>query len=80
MLIYNAELHTMTERGTFFGWIEVLDGNINSLGEGYPSAVSGGDIDAGGYGIYPGFIDVHTHLGLFGSGVGKEGEDVNEGS
>ena len=70
----------MTERGTFFGWIEVLDGKINSLGEGYPSAVSGGDIDAGGYGIYPGFIDVHTHLGLFGSGVGKEGEDVNESS
>ena len=34
--------------------------------------------DAGGGWVLPGLIDVHTHLGLFGDGVGFEAEDCNE--
>ncbi|MBQ8786751.1 MAG: amidohydrolase family protein, partial [Oscillospiraceae bacterium] len=30
--------------------------------------------------VYPGFIDIHTHMGLIGDGQGAEGEDVNEDS
>jgi imidazolonepropionase-like amidohydrolase len=37
-------------------------------------------IDAMGLAVYPGFIDCHTHLGLYGSGVGIEGDDINEDS
>ncbi|MDR0974954.1 MAG: amidohydrolase family protein [Ruminococcus sp.] len=38
------------------------------------------DIDARGLIIYPGFIDCHTHLGLYASGIGIEGDDINENS
>jgi imidazolonepropionase-like amidohydrolase len=34
--------------------------------------------DAQGQWLLPGLIDIHTHLGLFGDGVGFEAEDCNE--
>lgn len=34
--------------------------------------------DANGGWVLPGLIDIHTHLGLFGDGVGFEAEDCNE--
>ena len=33
---------------------------------------------AGGYTAYPGFIDAHSHLGMFDDSIGAEGEDGNE--
>jgi imidazolonepropionase-like amidohydrolase len=38
------------------------------------------DIDARGLTVYPGFIDAHSHIGMIGSGVGIEGDDLNEES
>ena len=35
-------------------------------------------LDADGKWLLPGFVDIHTHLGLFGDGVGFEAEDCNE--
>ena len=35
-------------------------------------------IDAEGKFIFPGFIDAHTHLGLWEDGMGMEGADGNE--
>ncbi|MBR1723721.1 MAG: amidohydrolase family protein, partial [Ruminococcus sp.] len=53
---------------------------IAAVREGEPESVSGGDIDAEGASLYPGFIDAHTHVGLTTAGVGVESEDFNEES
>ena len=49
------------------------------MGSGTPE-LSGECIDAGGASLYPGFIDIHTHMGLTTGGTGVEGEDFNEES
>ncbi len=58
------------------GFVETDGKTIKSVGVGNPQ----GGIDLNGADIYPGFIDAHSHLGLFTSGVGIEGEDFNEDS
>jgi len=35
-------------------------------------------IDAGGKWLLPGFIDAHTHLGMYEDGLRNEGDDLNE--
>ena len=37
-------------------------------------------IDARALHLFPGFIDVHTHLGLYDEGTGWAGNDANETS
>lgn len=38
------------------------------------------DLDAGGMTVTPAFVDAHCHLGMFGDGLGIEGDDGNEES
>ena len=67
MKIYNVKIKTM-------------DSDRRVIESGSPEAVTAEDIDGNGRTVYPGFIDIHTHLGLSTSGVGMEGEDFNEES
>lgn len=64
----------------FFGWLLCEDDKIADFGKGETSHTADEVIDCEGGSIYPGFIDAHTHLGLFNSGCGVEGEDFNEDS
>lgn len=78
ILIKNGLLHTMSERGTFKGDILLADGKIKEIGT---SLTVQGDveiIDAEGQMVFPGFIDAHTHLGLWEDAIGFEGADGNE--
>ncbi|MBR6045660.1 MAG: amidohydrolase family protein [Ruminococcus sp.] len=81
MLIYNAEIYTQdaSRRIIDNGFVRFENGLITEVGEGVP-VHSDEDIDAGGRTLYPGFIDIHTHLGLTTGGTGIEGEDFNEES
>lgn len=81
MLIYNINVHTMDEIGTFFGFVQVEDGKIAAMGpmERCP-AVSGSDVDGHGKALYPGFVDVHCHLGLLADGLPYDQDDCNEES
>lgn len=82
MIIYNAKIYTMNDSDEIIenGYVKYENGKITSIGEGLPVNADGKLIDAKGNSLYPGFIDAHTHLGLFTSGVGIEGEDFNEDS
>ena len=82
MKIYNVKIYTMDKDRSVIdhGWVEEKNGITVNVCEGDPETVTEGDIDGGGAALYPGFIDVHTHLGLTTNGVGVEAEDFNEES
>lgn len=81
MLIYNAKIITMDEKGTIEnGWLETDGGNISAVGEGVPKNIPEDSIDAMGGTLLPGFIDAHTHLGIIEDGIDFEGDDCNESS
>lgn len=82
MYFYNAKIYPQAETADFIpnGYISVENGIITAVAAGTPLKISDGDIDLHGLRVYPGFIDIHTHMGLIGDGQGAEGEDVNEDS
>lgn len=75
-LIKNVEIHNMVKNEPFISDVLIKDGKIEKIGEGIEcDAVV---VDGTGKKLFPGFIDAHTHLGLRESGIGFEGDDVNE--
>ena len=81
MLIQNAKLYTMEGAPIPCGYLRCREGKIVSLGpmEEQPQPDPGEEvIDAAGKTLTPGFVDAHTHLGMWGDSVGFEGADGNE--
>ena len=79
MYIINAKLFTMAGAPIENGWIQISEGKIKALGKMGESLPSGEEtIDVHGAGVYPGFIDAHTHLGICEDGLTFEGDDTNE--
>ena len=80
MLIVNAEIHTMTGSGIITGFVRTKGYVIDAVGAGgVEQAVPGERIlDAEGAGVYPGFVDAHTHLGMWEDALTFEGDDGNE--
>lgn len=82
MVIFNAKIYTMNDNDVIIdnGYVQCENGKIIGFGEGFPDSADDRLVDVNGSSLFPGFIDAHTHLGLFTSGVGIEGEDFNEDS
>ena len=81
MLIYNAKIYTMSGAGVIDnGFILTEKGKIARVGKmtELETPPTRDDFDAFGMNVYPGFIDVHTHLGMWEDGLGFEGADGNE--
>ncbi len=81
MIIYNARIITMEDKDYDNGYIVINGEKITEIGDmadldGIPSGYS--DINAKGLTLYPGFIDAHCHVGIFGNGLGFEADDSNE--
>lgn len=72
-LIYNA-----VQREPFIADILIENGKIIEIQKNLPTAEGMDVIDAAGLTVYPGFVEAHCHIGLDGSGIGFEGDDVNE--
>ncbi|MBE6760215.1 MAG: amidohydrolase [Ruminococcaceae bacterium] len=61
------------------GYITVKDGRIAAVGDMSDFTADSGDtVDLEGRSVYPGFIDAHSHLGMWENGLGFEGDDGNE--
>ena len=82
LLIKNGTVNTITQGIQKIG-ILIKDKKIVAMGENVEEQLDSETeeleiIDAEGNFIYPGFIDAHTHLGLWEDGMGVEGADGNE--
>ena len=80
MLITNGILHTMDGPVIEGGFVHVEGGKIAAVGpmSDLPAGIEGPVVDAAGRHVYPGLVDAHIHLGLFGDAVGFESDDGNE--
>lgn len=77
IVIKNGTINTITNR-VIVGDVLIEDGKIKEIGEDLVVPLDAKVIDAEGKQVFPGFIDAHTHLGLWEDGMGYEGADGNE--
>ena len=81
MFIYNGKIHSMEQPAIENGYVEIAGGRIVSVGAmaGRPGFTpSPEDIDARGALVLPGFVDAHSHVGMWEDAIGFEGDDGNE--
>ncbi len=79
MIIKHAKLYTMGPQGIVKdGYLQIVNGRIAAVGTGEPAMPDEQVLDAKGASVTPGFIDAHTHLGMWEDGLGFEGDDGNE--
>lgn len=77
LFIKNGSINTITN-GILNGDILIENGKIIEIGNNIVVPLDAEVIDAKGNLVLPGFIDAHTHLGLWEDGMGFEGADGNE--
>lgn len=79
MILKNAKIYTMENDEIIENGYIVFNEKIEEIGD--MKDFSGGDaVNLNGAYVFPGFIDAHTHLGMFEDSLGFEGEDGNEDS
>lgn len=78
LCIKNGMIHDLVNREPYKGDILVEAGKIVKIGTNLEIPEGTDVFDAEGMGVYPGFVDAHSHLGLDGYGIGYEGHDYNE--
>ena len=79
LAIVNGTLHTVSH-GDLEGGTILVDGEgrIAALGADLPLPDDAEVVDATGLHVFPGFVDAHTHLGIWEEGVGRAFWDGNE--
>ena len=82
MIITNAKIYTMESDAPIENGYILFHDKIDAIGDMNDCKIPDGEtvIDACGKYVFPGFIDGHTHLGMFEDSLGFEGDDGNEES
>ncbi|RBW68141.1 amidohydrolase [Bacillus taeanensis] len=78
ILIKNTRLYPITSPVMDKADLLIKDGKIKNIKENIPVKSNMTVIDGEGAYLLPGFIDAHTHLGLYDEGTGWAGNDANE--
>ncbi len=80
MQIINAKIYTMADAGIIEnGFVSINDGKITAVGDMTDFEDNFDEkLDASGKILVPGFIDAHTHIGMWEDSLGFEGDDGNE--
>lgn len=77
LIIKNATIHNAVSPEPFIADILINDGKIADIRENI-DVLNAEIYDANGLDIYPGFIDAHTHIGMFGSSGEMTKDDVEK--
>ncbi|USK34417.1 amidohydrolase [Bacillus sp. F19] len=77
-LFRNATIYPVTSKPLYQSDLYVSRGKIMAIGKQLPCPEGTKIIDCKEQFLFPGFIDVHTHLGLYDEGTGWAGNDANE--
>jgi imidazolonepropionase-like amidohydrolase len=78
ILLKNATIYPITSKCMYDSDLLIENGKITSIGKNTQLPRDTKLIDCTGKYIFPGFIDVHTHMGLYDEGTGWAGNDANE--
>lgn len=76
--ITNGKVYTMTGKVFDRGTLLIKDGKILEVGQEITIPRDAKVVDASGKYVFPGFIDAHSHIGIFEEAVGEIGEEGNE--
>jgi len=76
--IVGGLIHSMAGDPIEDGVIIIENGKILDIGKNIKVPTDCQKIDAAGKFVFPGFIDAHSHVGIFEEGIGEIGEDGNE--
>ncbi len=80
ILLKNATVYPVTSDPIPSGDVLIENGKILKIGKNITTETNVKMIDCNELFLFPGFIDVHTHLGLYDEGTGWAGNDANETS
>ncbi len=83
LLIYNGKIVTMAEKDYENGYVLIDNDKIIAVGKDLSEVKEQltpdtKRIDANGGYVLPGFVDPHSHIGMWEDAVGFEGDDGNE--
>lgn len=78
LLIKNGILYTMEETKPIQADLLCVDGKIAKIAKRIPRKPGMEVLDVKGMGVYPGFIDAHSHIGISEEKIGVQGDDCNE--
>ena len=80
MDIINAKIFPMDGPCIENGYVRMENGLVRAVGpmRVYDGGEDAETLDAGGGRLLPGFVDAHTHMGMWEDGLGFEGDDGNE--
>ncbi|MEH7332220.1 amidohydrolase [Neobacillus drentensis] len=78
ILLKNATIYPITSKPIKYGDVLIEEGKIKKVGKNIVTNSNVKIMDCSELFLFPGFIDVHTHLGLYDEGTGWAGNDANE--